>query len=60
MIIVELGSGLRPLPIVCVRDTKVRKFLGLDGFVEKVVQVVLIKVANVAAVVLVRKVQFIP
>jgi len=40
MIFVELGSGLRPIPIVCVRDTKVRKFLGLDGFVEKVVQVV--------------------
>jgi hypothetical protein len=36
MIFVELGSGFRPIPIVCVRDTKVRKVLGLGGFVEKV------------------------
>jgi len=36
MIFVELGSGFRPIPIVCVRDTKVGKFLGLGRFVEKV------------------------
>jgi len=36
MILYELGSGFRPIPIVCVRDTKVGKFLGLGRFVEKV------------------------
>jgi hypothetical protein len=36
MILYELGNGFRPIPIVCVRDTKVGKFLGLGRFVEKV------------------------
>jgi len=36
MILLNLAAVFRPILIVCVRDTKVGKFLGLVGFVEKV------------------------